>query len=198
MRRLADRLFLRQALRGGIEAAALLWAPLGVAAVIGVVALAGALAGRPWLFPSLAPSAFMQIKAPLRKESSFYNVTVGQFLGFGCAVLAVIIFGLPRNPVLQGPSVHITAATVGAVIVAIALTEFFEVLFNASHPPGGAMALVILLGGYRLSVADTLSVVAGILLVAVVGEVGRRVRAYQLDRANMPPARLDEERAAYR
>ncbi len=93
---------------------------------------------------------------------------------------------------------HITAATVGAVVVAIALTEFFEVLLNASHPPGGAMALVILLGGYRLSVTDTLSVSAGILLVAVVGEAGRRVRACQIERAHIAPARLDEERAAYR
>lgn len=180
MRRLADRLFLRQALRGGLEAAALLWAPLGVAAIIGVIGAAGALAGRPWLFPSLAPSAFMQVKAPFQKESSAYNVLVGQFLGFGGGVLAIVLFGLPRNPVVQGPSVHLTAATVAAVVVSITLTEFFEVLLNASHPPGGAMALVIVLGGYRLTVADTLSVVAGILLVVVIGETARRIRKTQI------------------
>jgi hypothetical protein len=187
MRRLAERLFLRQALRGGLEAAALLWAPLGVAIVVGIVATAAWLAGDPWLFPSLAPSAFMQIKAPRRRESSAYNVLVGQFLGFGCGIFAVVVFSLPHHPSLFGPSVHLTGATVVAVVVAILMTEFFEVLANASHPPGGAMALVVVIGGFRLTAADTLSVAVGILLVVVVGEFGRRLRLAQLERSGAQP-----------
>ncbi|MBF6599787.1 MAG: HPP family protein [Dehalococcoidia bacterium] len=183
----APRSYLQQAFRGGMEAAAVLWAPVGVAVVLGLVGLAGALSGRPWLFPSLAPSAFMQVKAPRRRESGFYNVVVGQFLGFGSAVAAIYLFELARRPMLDGPSVHITAATVASVVVAVLLTELLEVLLNASHPPGGAMALVIILGGYRLTATDTLSIVAGVLLVGVIGETARRLRVLQLDRIGATP-----------
>ena len=45
-----------------------------------------------------------------------------------------------------------------------------------SHPPAAATALLVALGGFKPTVRDTLTVIIGVLIVAKIGEVVRRVR----------------------
>jgi len=60
--------------------------------------------------------------------------------------------------------------------LAIVLTMLGIALARASHPPAAATTLLISLGGFRPTVHDALTIAAGVLVVAVVGEALRRLR----------------------
>ncbi len=49
-------------------------------------------------------------------------------------------------------------------------------LLHASHPPASATTLLVALGGFRLDTPTMFTVIAGVLLVGVLGEALRRVR----------------------
>ncbi|MEG4107917.1 HPP family protein [Microcoleus sp. S13_C5] len=151
------------------------WAPLGAGGLILVVGLIGLLAGQPWLFPSLGPTAFLQVETPDQRSARFYNTVVGHLLGLGAGLLAVTLLGAGDAPAVLSTK-ELTPVRVWAAAIAIALNMLGGLLLRASHPPAAATTLLVALGGFKPTVHDTLTVIIGVLIVATVGEVLRRIR----------------------
>ena len=163
----------------------LLWGP-GVSGllmlVVGALALAAGLitglsSGLPWLFPSLGPTAYIQATDPASPPARFYNTVVGHGIGLVCGFMGAFVMNAYSDPVVQAAH-QLTFGRVGAAAIALALTVGLTLALKASHPPAGATTLLVALGAFKLE--DTLSVVAGVLIVAVAGEVFRRMRLGEL------------------
>jgi hypothetical protein len=134
-------------------------------------------AGFPWLFPSLGPTAYLQAESPAHPSSRFYNTVVGHAIGLIAGFAAVFALGAYYDPVVLVKH-ELTWGRVIAAALALAITVLVGLVLKASHPPAGATTLLVALGAFKLE--DTLSVVAGVLLVASAGELFRRMRLGQV------------------
>ena len=153
----------------------ILWAPLVATLVTLLAGVLGLLSHQLLLFPSLAPTAVMQAHAPRHKSSRLYNVLVSQCVGMSAGYMAVAVFGLTR-----APSVFVVQALSGDRVLAAALAilvgTFVELLLKAAHPPAAATTLLVALGSFRFAWRDVGWLVAGVLIVGVVGETARQLR----------------------
>ncbi len=150
------------------------WGPLVAGFLVGLAGAIGLLAGKPWLFPSLGPTAYLQSERPDLPSSRLYNVLVGHLVGLGAGFLAVAVLGAWDAPVVLTTH-RLSPARVGAAALAIALTLLASALIRSSHPPAAATTLLVALGAFRTA-SDALTVAAGVLIVGVVGEGFRRLR----------------------
>jgi hypothetical protein len=73
--------------RGPQAAPEQVWAPLTAGVLTFIPGLLGLLAGQPWLFPSLAPTAYLQAARPQEPAARFYNTVVGHLVGLAAAYL---------------------------------------------------------------------------------------------------------------
>ncbi len=151
------------------------WVPFAAALLICVPGAVGILAGMPFLFPSLAPSAVLQASHPDRPSSHFYSVVVAHFLGFASASLIVWLFGLLHDSAVLS-SGKLTVARVVASELALALASVLEILLKARHPAAAATTLLVALGSFKPTLHDAGIVAAGVLILAGVGEGVRRLR----------------------
>jgi len=145
------------------------WAPVAVGVLIGAAGLIGLVAGQPWLFPSLGPTAFLLAESPGSPQSRFYDTTIGHLAGLAAGLAAVFLFGLQDSPGVLA-SETVTLARIGAAVLAVALTMLAGSLLKASHPPASATTLLMALGGFHASIRDAAAIVAGVLIVAALGE----------------------------
>ncbi|HEX2191348.1 MAG TPA: HPP family protein [Longimicrobiaceae bacterium] len=152
------------------------WTPLATAIIALVPGLVGLALGRPALFPSLGPTALTQAHDPDHPSARPYNVVVSHLVGLGSAFLAVALFGIAMEKSVFELG-HLTPARVGASVLALALAAALEMALRASHPPAASTTLLASLGTFHPTPRDTVTVVVGVLAVAAVGEVLRRVRA---------------------
>jgi len=65
---------------------------------------------------------------------------------------------------------------VGAAVLAAVLTMAGLSLLKASHPPAAATMLLVALGGFEPDARSAGVILAGVLIVAVLGEAVRYVR----------------------
>ncbi len=139
-----------------------------------VVGIAGLLAGCPFLFPSLGPTAYLVAESPALHRSKIYNVLAAHLIGLGVGFLVVFLVGAYNDPVVLTQK-QITLARVLAALVGLGLTIAAAFLLRASHPPAGATTLLVALGSIK-TVEDITDFVIGLVLLAIVGEVLRRMR----------------------
>jgi len=154
------------------------WGPLSVGISMLVVGLLGFLAGQPWLIPSLGPTAYLQAENPAHPTTRFYNTVVGHFVGLVAGFAGVALFDAWNAPAVL-TSKELVLVRVAAAVVAMILTISIAPLLRASHPPAAATTLLVALGSLKTP-NDALNVMIGVLIVAVVGEVLRRVRLGEL------------------
>jgi hypothetical protein len=149
-----------------------------------LVLLAGGLSlalGQLWLFPSLGATAYLLTVVPRARHARFYNIVVGHLIGLSMGLLAVWATGALRVPsVLAAETV--SPPRLAAAVLAIALTIALGVLARAVHPPAAATSLLVALGAVPPTVHGALSIVAGVLIVATVGEGLRRLRLHAFRR----------------
>jgi hypothetical protein len=151
-----------------------LWGPLsGAGLLLGVGAVA-LLAGQPWLFPSLGPTAYLQAESPAHPTSRWFNVIVGHLIGLLAGFLAVALLNAWGAPSPLQDKV-LVASRVGAAVLAMLLTLGVAPLLNASHPPAAATTLLVALGSLTTP-ADAVNLMIGALILAALGEALRRVR----------------------
>lgn len=141
---------------------------LHAALLVAVLGSAAWLAGRPLLFPSLGPSAFVLAAWPDQEESDPERVVLAHVVGVVAGLFAYHLLGhghvvttavQPLSP--QG--FWLAASSV----VAIALTVEGMAYFEVRHPPACATTLIVSLG-LLSSVVEGLFVVAAVVaLVAV-------------------------------
>jgi hypothetical protein len=150
------------------------WVPL-VSAVLIVAAGAMSLAtGRPWLFAALGPTAIMIAASPGHPTTRFQSILLGHTAAFVCAWLAVLLLGVGREPVLLGK--EIAVVRVWASALAVGVTALVMPSLRAYHPPAAATALLVTLGAYRITWKNSFSLLAGVLVVALLGEWFQRIR----------------------
>ncbi len=158
-----------------------IWSPLMAG---GLVLLAGALSFlllEPWLFPSLGPTAFIQTHRPRSNVARFYNTVVGHLIGIAAGFACVALAGASQVlPVAEAG--HALLPRVWASALAVALTMLGQLLLRAYHPPAAATTLIISLGVIRVTWRDALGLACGIIIVAVAGELLRRLRVAALAR----------------
>ena len=140
-----------------------------VTAVPGIVAL---LTGQLLLFPSLGPTAVMLSYEPEHRSARIYNVIVSHIGGLLSDFAAVWLFGLAHTPSIFHVRV-LSVPRVAAAVLAILLAVLLELALDAAHPPATATTLLAALGSFRPTWHDGLAVTAGVLIVAMAGELGR-------------------------
>lgn len=153
----------------------IVWAPIASGFLMLTVGLLGLAFHQPWLFPSLGPTAFLQAEQPDQKTARFHNTVVGHLCGLAAGLLAVMVLGAATAPPVLATG-ELTPVRVWASVLAIALNMLLGFLLKASHPPAAATTLLISLGGFKPTVSDATQVVIGVLIVASVGEILRRIR----------------------
>jgi HPP family len=151
-----------------------IWAPLSSGLLLLIVGVAGLLVGRPWLLPSLGPTAVLQTENSAHPTSRAWNVIAGHLGGLVAGFIGVLLFQASDAPVVLVAK-QLAPERVGASVVAIALTVLFGVLLRASHPPAAATTLLVSLGSIA-TLVDALNLVAGVVIIAIVGELVRRAR----------------------
>ena len=140
--------------------------------LIGATAL---VARCPWLFPSLGPTAFLQAEYPHHRTAGIYHVIVGHLLGLASGFLVVTLLGATDAPPATAGA-PLSLVRLGAIALAVAMTMVLQFVLRASHPPAVSTSLLIALGAFHVSVHTAATVVTGVILVAVPGELLRRAR----------------------
>ncbi len=138
--------------------------------VVGALTLA---TSQPWLFAALGPSAVLIGGSPGQPSSRFHSVVVGHLSALVCAWLVVILVGASGSG-MSGDTIGV--ARVWASAMAIALTTLVQPSLRAYHPPSAATALLITLGAYHLTWKSSLSMMGGVVIVALMGEWFQRIR----------------------
>jgi hypothetical protein len=173
-----------------------IWAPVSAAGLLLVVGALGLATGRPWLLPSLGPTAVLQAENPAHPSARAWNVVVGHLGGLFAGFLGVALFRAADAPVVLVDHV-LAPERVGAAVVAVALTVAFGVLLRASHPPAAATTLLVALGSIA-TLTDALNLMVGVLLIAIAGELLRRFRLERTAPAERMGPRLSQARLALR
>jgi hypothetical protein len=151
-----------------------LWAPAVAAVLVLLVGLLGLAVGRPWLGPSLGPSIVLATMSPAHPTARAWNILAGHLGGLSAGLAAVVLLGAQDAPnVLQ--TGELTPVRVAAATLAIALTVAAGILLRASHPPAAATTLLVALGALS-EPPQILATIAGVIIVAIAGELLRRVR----------------------
>lgn len=151
------------------------WAPIVAALLMLIVGLIGLLAHQPWLFPSLGPTAFLQAEQPEQPSARFYNTVMGHLHGLVAGIIAVLLLGASAAPPVLSTG-ELTPVRVWAAVLAVALNMLSGFVLKASHPPAAATTLLVALGGFKPTWQDAVTVMIGVLIVAIVGEALRRFR----------------------
>lgn len=130
---------------------------------------------RPWLFPALGPTALLIAVNPGHPTTRFHSIVVGHVVAFACGWLAVLLLGAgDGGRLFMGGG--LTVARVWAGAFAVAGTALLQPSLRAYHPPAAATALLVALGAYRSDLRTTLSLLAGVAVVALLGEWFQRLR----------------------
>lgn len=88
----------RQKLLWFATLADVVWAPVTAAGLMFIVGIIGLLAHQPWLFPSLGPTAFLQVETPQQPTARFYNTVIGHCLGLCAGYLSLALLGAAAAP----------------------------------------------------------------------------------------------------
>jgi CBS-domain-containing membrane protein len=146
-----------------------------MSAILILVAGAMTLAtSQPWLFAALGPTAVQIASSPGQPSSRFHSVVVGHLSALLCAWLVVILVGASSGS--GGMTTDIGVARVWASAMAVAVTAMLQPSLRAYHPPSAATALLITLGAYHLTWKNSLSMMGGVVIVALMGEWFQRIR----------------------
>jgi hypothetical protein len=155
------------------------WAPIAGASLVALPGIIGLAAGSPLLFASLGPTAYLQAAQPQQPTARFHNVVLGHAVGFLAGVVAVALFSASAEPSLFEAK-QLAPPRVYASVLAVALTLFISAPRKiAFHPPAAATTLLVALGGFAPSWSSALTVLSGVLVVAVAGEFMRQLRLAQ-------------------
>lgn len=166
---------LRRSGQSPAAAADAVWVP-SVSCVLLLAAGAMCLATRqPWLFPALGPTAVLIATNPGHPTTRFHSIVVGHVTAFACAWLALILLGAGDAATLVGGHA-MPVARVWASAFAVAAMALIQPSLRAYHPPAAATALLVTAGIYRIDRSTALSLLGGVVVVALLGEWFQRLR----------------------
>ncbi|WP_019143072.1 HPP family protein [Noviherbaspirillum massiliense] len=148
--------------------------PPALAAIsIGIVGVIGMASGMPWLFPSLGPTLALQTAAPDLPGSRSFNVVVGHLIGLSAGFAAVhLTHAVDVLPVTDAHA--LSGPRIAAAVLAVFLSMIVQHLVKAKHPPAEATTLLIALGNLEPTMRTALTIISGVLIMALLGEISRR------------------------
>jgi hypothetical protein len=152
-----------------------IWVPAVAATLIVLAGAIGYWLKQPWLFAGLGPTVLMLASNPGHETTRFRAVVIGHLAAIGCAYLALMLLNA------HGATAVITRATVPlprvwASAVSLAMLAVLLPQLRAYHPPAAATALLVTLGAYRMTGKTPLALIAGVVAVALAGELLNRMR----------------------
>lgn len=150
------------------------WAPMAGGVLALLVGLIGWAVGKPWLLPSLGPTAYLQAETPAHPSTRFYNVVIGHIIGLLAGLAAVALFNAWNEPVVLTDH-QLTLPRVLAAAVSVLLTLLLAPALKATHPPAAATCLLVALGSIK-TMSDAINLTIGAVLIGVFGEGARRLR----------------------
>jgi CBS domain-containing membrane protein len=145
-------------------------APLCEAALLFIVAFAGWLTHKPFIFASLGPTAYELIETPERQTARPYNVLVGHLIGVVAGFLGIFVTNAWNAPAIGSGSVSLQR--MGASVIAAGLTVFLTLLLRASQPAAVATTLLIALGVLQRG-QDAFIIMGSVILILIPGEALR-------------------------
>lgn len=146
--------------------------PLSVAVVLGVIGLVSLWTQQPLLAPSVGSAVFVQVMTPTEPSARAWNTAAGQIIGVGAGMTGVFAAAATVAPTFLANHLLVFDRVL-AMIIAVLLTVIFEMLLRATSPAGGATAVLIAIGGESADWAGAGRLLAGILLVTLLGEAAR-------------------------
>jgi CBS-domain-containing membrane protein len=154
---------------------------------IGLLALLALLTGSPFVFPSLGPTAYLFFFSPLAEASSPRNTILGHAIGLICGYAAFALTIASSPPFAMHPGVH--GPRVLAAALSLSATGALMALFRVSHPPAGAMTLIVSLGIISQPKELVIIEVAVILLTVQAFAINRLAGIpYPFWRCHKPPS----------
>lgn len=117
------------------------------AGVIGVLAAAAMWTGTAFVFPSLGPTALLQLMHPRDVTSSARNTICGHAIGLACGYGALLVTGLADQPAALVEGVGV--ARVISAALSLGLTGGIMIFLGVPHAPAGATTLIVSLGIVR-------------------------------------------------
>ena len=136
---------------------------------MGAVGAFGLWAGQAWLFPSLGPTIFLQAVTPQEPAARLWNTLAGHAIGAAVGFAALFAFGAQHTPPVMSTEI-LSAARVAATALAVGATVALQLATRTQHPPAVATTMLITLGGLKPDLRTGLVIVAGVVLVALLGE----------------------------
>lgn len=149
--------------------------PVLMTVVIGTIAALGVVFQEALLAPSIAAAAFTQLFNPLQAGARPYTIVMGQVIGALSGFVGVYAAQATHAAKLVGDH-DLPWDRVAAVAIAVAVTALLQTVVRARSPAGGTTAVVVAVGVETANLAGAGRLVVGIVLVAVLGEIGRRIR----------------------
>ena len=96
------------------------YAALLSTAVMAIIGILGLWLGRPWLFPSLGPTIFLQTVTPNSRGARLWNTLVGHGVGIAAAFAALFLMGAERAPSVMSVE-FLTAGRIAATALAVGI-----------------------------------------------------------------------------
>ena len=167
--------------RSPAAAADSVWVPFVSGVLVMIVGAVSLATGKPWLFAALGPSAVMIAATPGHATTRFHAIVLGHATALACAWLALLLLGATKSPTLFADSLPVTR--VWASGIAVAMTALVQPSLRAWHPPAAATTLLLTLGVYRVTWKNSLALMGGVLVLALLGEWFQRLRLAERESA---------------
>lgn len=152
----------------------LFWATLGEGGLVLVLAAISWVTKQPLIFASLGPTAYELVEQPQLRSARAYNIVVGHLIGLGAGFVALYLSKAWATPnVISTGAVSIER--LWAVAIASTLTTLVTLMLKAGQPAALATTLLVSLGSMQTR-QDALAIVAGVLIITLIGEPVRRFR----------------------
>jgi HPP family len=147
---------------------------LGEGGLVLVVAAIGWATRQPLIFASLGPTAYELVEQPQLRSARAYNIIVGHLIGLGAGFLGLYLLNAWAAPNAISAGIASTDR-LWAVAIAATLTTLLTLILKAGQPAALATTLLVSLGSMQTR-RDAIAIVAGVLIIAAIGEPVRRFR----------------------
>ena len=111
---------------------------------VGLLAALSVVFRVPFIWPSVAPTAYELFFRPRSEASTPHNTILGHLIGIVCGYGFFLLLHAPGPTSLQ--KTNFDWRTVAAATLAMGFTAALMILLNASHPPAGSTTLIVALG----------------------------------------------------
>ncbi len=158
----------------------LFFVTLAEGALILVIGAIGLIMRMPLIFTSLGPTAYELVEKPLSKSARTYNIVVGHMTGLGAGFFSLWVLVAWSAPKVASAG-FVSSSRLWAAILSVVITTALTLALRASQPASLSTTLLVSLGAMQTG-RDAISIVAAVLIIAVLGEPLRR----QFAKARLP------------